>query len=163
LSQPTEPEVIVDSKEETNSEQAEEVDLSVENAVAAYRKIKEFNKELTDKEIVTLDKECQVIEDRKTVEVDPLHESKEISVSGKIKVGIGPPVLTRFEKARIMGARALQLSLGAPAFLEIKDSMHTSLDIAMAELEQKVIPITIRRTLPNGDYQNIPIDHFVEY
>ncbi|MDO8640565.1 MAG: DNA-directed RNA polymerase subunit K, partial [Nitrosarchaeum sp.] len=35
-----------------------------------------------------------------------------------------------------------------------------SLDIAMEELEQRVIPITIRRVLPNGDYQNIPIDYF---
>ena len=30
----------------------------------------------------------------------------------------------------------------------------------MEELEKKVIPITIRRVLPNGDYQNIPIDYF---
>nr|AIF16854.1 hypothetical protein [uncultured marine thaumarchaeote KM3_75_C11] len=30
----------------------------------------------------------------------------------------------------------------------------------MEELRQKVIPIVIRRTLPNGDYQNIPIDQF---
>ena len=72
----------------------------------------------------------------------------------------GPPTLTRFEKARIMGARALQLSLGAPIFIEIPKNATTSLEIAMEELKQRVIPIVIKRTLPNGDYQNIPIDQF---
>jgi len=73
---------------------------------------------------------------------------------------IGPPTLTRFEKARIMGARALQLSLGAPPFIEIPKTATTSLDIALEELEQRAIPIIIRRKLPNGDFQNIPIDYF---
>ena len=69
-------------------------------------------------------------------------------------------MLTRFEKARIMGARTLQLSLGAPVFIEIPKNATTSLEIAMEELKQRVIPIVIKRTLPNGDYQNIPLDKF---
>ena len=84
----------------------------------------------------------------------------ELSVDGKILMG--PPTLTRFEKARIMGARALQLSLGAPPFIDIPVSAITSLDISMKELEERVIPITIRRVLPNGDYQNIPLFDFKE-
>ena len=68
--------------------------------------------------------------------------------------------LTRFEKARIMGARALQLSLGAPPFIAIPKTARTSLDIAMEELDRRVIPIVIKRKLPNGDYQNLPIDYF---
>jgi len=73
---------------------------------------------------------------------------------------MGPPTLTRFEKARIMGARALQLSLGAPPFIDIPQSATTSLEIAMEELEDRVIPITIRRVNPNGDFQNIPLFNF---
>ena len=76
------------------------------------------------------------------------------------KILMGPPNLTRFEKARIMGARALQLSLGAPTFIEIPEDAATSLDIAMEELEQRLIPISIRRLLPNGDFQNIPLFEF---
>ena len=72
----------------------------------------------------------------------------------------GPPTLTRFEQARIMGACALQLSLGAPVFIEIPKNATTSLEIAMEELKQRVIPIVIKRTLPNGDYQNLSIDQF---
>jgi len=99
------------------------------------------------------------IENREIIESSVEHEPVEIPCE-KGKVTIGPPKLTRFEKARIMGARALQLSLGAPPFIPIPKTARISLDISMAELEQKVIPITIRRVLPNGDYQNIPINYF---
>lgn len=143
-----------------NIEEDVTVGKSMNDAIAAYRKIKEGKRELTDKEIATLDKECQVIHDREVIENDTIHEPVEIEITGKGKIQMGPPTLTRFEKARIMGARALQLSLGAPPFIEIPENAKTSLDIALVELEQRVIPITIRRSLPNGDYQNIPINFF---
>jgi len=130
------------------------------DALSAYRKIKEGKKELSEKELLALDKECKIIEDREIIELDTIHEPQEIEMTGKGKIQIGPPTLTRFEKARIMGARALQLSLGAPPFIEIPENAKTSLDIALVELEQRVIPIIIRRALPNGDYQNIPINFF---
>ena len=107
-----------------------------------------------------MEKECEAIRQRDIIDVDAPHEIMEISADGKILMG--PPTLTRFEKARIMGARALQLSLGAPPFIDIPVSAPTSLDISMKELEERVIPITIRRVLPNGDYQNIPLLDFKE-
>jgi DNA-directed RNA polymerase I, II, and III subunit RPABC2 len=131
------------------------------NAISAYRKIKEGKIELTEKEQILLDKECQIIEEREVIEVDPVHEPVEIELPAKGKIQMGPPTLTRFEKARIVGARSLQLSLGAPPFIEIPKNARTSLDIAMEELDRKVIPIIIRRVLPNGDFQNIPIDYFI--
>ena len=133
---------------------------SVQDAITAYRKIKEGKTELTEKEQIVLDDECKAIEEREIIELDPVHEPVEIELTGKGKIQTGPPTLTRFEKARIMGARALQLSLGAPPFIEIPKTARTSLDIAMEELEKRVIPIVIRRVLPNGDYQNIPIEYF---
>jgi len=137
-----------------------DVTKTVDAAISAYRKIKEGKKELTEKELEVLDKECKIIQDREIIENDPVHEAVELEPSTKGKIMIGPPTLTRFEKARIMGARALQLSLGAPPFIEIPKTASISLDIALLELEQRVIPIIIRRKLPNGDYQNIPIDFF---
>ena len=115
--------------------------------------------ELTEKELAQIDKECEIIRNREIITQDTEHKPVEI-VSDDGKVITGPPTLTRFEKARIMGARALQLSLGATVFIEIPKNATTSLEIAMEELKQRVIPIVIRRTLPNGDYQNIPIDQF---
>ena len=70
---------------------------------------------------------------------------------------IGPPKLTRFERARIVGARALQISLGAPILAPLKDRIIDPIDIAVVELREKVLPITIRRTLPEGSYQDIPL------
>jgi DNA-directed RNA polymerases I, II, and III subunit RPABC2 len=74
------------------------------------------------------------------------------------QVMIGPLSLTRFEKARITGARSLQLSLGAPALVAITDGITDSISLAVAELKAKALPISIRRILPNGLYQDIPID-----
>jgi DNA-directed RNA polymerase subunit K/omega len=70
---------------------------------------------------------------------------------------IGPDHLTRFERARITGARALQLSFGAPPLIEISAELADAMSIAKAELESKAIPISIRRTLPSGEFQNIPV------
>ena len=74
------------------------------------------------------------------------------------QVTIGPPKLTRFERARIIGARSLQLALGAPPFVKVSASVHSPIDIAVSELEEKVLPINIRRTLPDGEYEDIPLD-----
>ena len=136
------------------------LDSSVEDAITLYRKVREGkNKELTEKEIANIDKECEIIRNRQVITKDLQHKPVEITNKDGLVV-TGPPTLTRFEKARIMGARALQLSLGAPIFIEIPKNATTSLEIAMEELKQRVIPIVIKRTLPNGDYQNIPIDQF---
>ena len=73
------------------------------------------------------------------------------------EIKVGPPKLTRFEKARIVGARSLQLAMGAPAFVTIEKSLRDPITIAMAELEEGGLPVSIRRTLPNGVFQDIPI------
>jgi DNA-directed RNA polymerase I, II, and III subunit RPABC2 len=73
------------------------------------------------------------------------------------KILIGPPKLTRFERARIVGARSLQISMGAPLLIEPPEGLRTSVDLAMKELEAGVLPITIRRRLPDGTYQDIPV------
>lgn len=75
---------------------------------------------------------------------------------------IGPPKLTRFEKARIVGARALQIAMGAPILVEPPRSNASPIDIALLELEASVLPITIRRTLPDGTYQDIPLKWLLE-
>ena len=128
-----------------------------------YRKLRESevtkDGDISEKDQAIIDKECEVIKKREIIERDPIHEPIEI-INKKGPVGTGPPTLTRFEKARIMGARALQLSFGAPCFIEIPKNATTSLEIAMEELNKRVIPIIIKRTLPNGDFQNIPLNQF---
>jgi DNA-directed RNA polymerases I, II, and III subunit RPABC2 len=71
-------------------------------------------------------------------------------------INVGPPKITRFEKARIVGARALQISMGAPILVDAEENTNP-IDIAIAELEAGILPITIRRTLPDGTFQDIPL------
>ena len=150
----------VDQANSIEKNNTEVVDKSVDNAIALYRRTRESkDKDLTEKEIAEIDKECEIIRNREIITKDTQYEPIEITNAGG-KIVTGPPTLTRFEKARIMGARALQLSLGAPVFIEIPKNATTSLEIAMEELKQRVIPIVIKRTLPNGAYQNLSIDQF---
>ena len=157
-------EVKVDSSEAEILDSEVDVNLGLTKALDTYRKLIEKNTDnptepLSDKQQANLENKIKEIQDREVVEKIEDHEPVEIPCE-KEKITIGPPTLTRFEKARIMGARALQLSLGAPPFITIPKNARISLDISMEELEKRVIPITIRRVLPNGDYQNIPIDYF---
>ena len=158
IEEATEDEIIKPESEEIDPDAEVSVHATMEKAIENYKKIKEANRELTEKEQDELEKECEAIRQREIIDIDEQHEAVELTADGKILMG--PPTLTRFEKARIMGARALQLSLGAPPFIDIPVSAATSLDISMKELEERVIPITIRRVLPNGDYQNIPLFDF---
>jgi DNA-directed RNA polymerase subunit K/omega len=58
-------------------------------------------------------------------------------------------VLTRFERARIIGARALQISMGAPVLTKTTKTM-SNIDIARQEFDEAVLPIAVIRRLPEG-------------
>ena len=150
-----------DSKKSNVDKNAKNLlDGSTEKAIEQYKKLREDSDvELTEKQIAEIDKQCEIIRNREIITQDTEHKAVEINTKND-EVVTGPPTLTRFEKARIMGARALQLSLGAPVFITIPKNTISSLEIAMEELKQRVIPIVIKRTLPNQDYQNIPLDKF---
>ena len=55
---------------------------------------------------------------------------------------------TRFEVARLLGARTLQIALGAPVL--VKTELSNPNPIAKAEFMEKMLPITVKRKLPNG-------------
>ena len=78
------------------------------------------------------------------------------------EIRIGPPKLTRFERARIVGARALQISLGAPILVELPPSVTDPIDIALRELREDVLPMTLRRVLPDNTYQDIALSDLLE-
>ena len=76
-------------------------------------------------------------------------------------VKIGPIFLTRYEKARIVGARALQISFGAPILVNKPIDMIDPIKIAQLELRSKILPLTIRRKYPSEEYQDIPINRLI--
>ena len=116
----------IDSEDQSNSikEDTESVDEAVEKAIELFRKVREGgNADLTEKEIAEISKECEIIRNRKIITKDLEHEPTEITDKNN-RIVTGPPTLTRFERARIMGARALQLSLGAPVFRKFQKMQH---------------------------------------
>ena len=54
--------------------------------------------------------------------------------------------LTRFEKTRIISARALQISMGAPVLIKI--DLYEPREISKAEFDKGILPITVKRTMP---------------
>jgi DNA-directed RNA polymerase subunit K/omega len=47
--------------------------------------------------------------------------------------------------------------MGAPILIEVEGGFNSPIDIALQELESNILPITIRRTLPDGTFQDIPL------
>jgi DNA-directed RNA polymerase subunit K len=54
---------------------------------------------------------------------------------------------TRFEKARIIGARALQIAMGAPILVKIPKNVIDPVQIALIEFKEDAIPITVKRKI----------------
>lgn len=61
--------------------------------------------------------------------------------------------LTRFEKARVLGARALQVSLGAPVLVKTKEI--NPVEIAREELSKSAIKILVIRKYPDGTEERL--------
>lgn len=70
------------------------------------------------------------------------------------------PYMTKYERARILGTRALQISMNAPVLVQL-DGETDPLEIAGKELREKRIPFTIRRYLPDGSYEDWGVDELI--
>jgi DNA-directed RNA polymerases I, II, and III subunit RPABC2 len=67
------------------------------------------------------------------------------------------PILTRYEKSKIIGLRAKQINSGSELFIKASSNIIDGITLATMELKQKKIPFIIRRPLPDGtnEYWNI--------
>jgi DNA-directed RNA polymerase subunit K/omega len=110
-------------------------------------KLKKFDKELRDDYLVNFHPESliqnydeiynlsRVVRDANGVVVDNLHKTL--------------PMMTKYEKTRILGQRAKQINDGATPFVKVPEGVIDGYLIALKELEEKKIPFIIRRPLPN--------------
>ncbi|XP_072019154.1 DNA-directed RNA polymerases I, II, and III subunit RPABC2-like [Amphiura filiformis] len=73
---------------------------------------------------------------------------------------ITTPYMTKYERARVLGTRALQIAMNAPVMVELEGETDP-LQIAMKELKARKIPIIIRRYLPDGSYEDWGIDELI--
>lgn len=91
-------------------------------------------------------------------ELQKLHIARSID-----EIRIGPKRLTKYERARVIAARALQLAMGAPPLIDVsKLGVYDPVLIAEKELSLGILPILIKREKPNGEFQLIPLKVLVE-
>tara|TARA_B100001758_G_scaffold243999_1_gene254681 strand:- start:280 stop:909 length:630 start_codon:yes stop_codon:yes gene_type:complete len=96
--------------------------------------------QISEKELHTL---SNVVKDKNGVIIDPLHRTI--------------PIMTKYEKAKIIGIRAQQINSGSEPFIAVDPNIIDGLTIANEELKKRKIPFIIRRPMPNGasEYWNI--------
>eukprot|EP00924_Labyrinthula_sp_SR-Ha-C_P005350 maker-scaffold_1-snap-gene-29.41-mRNA-1 protein AED:0.24 eAED:0.24 QI:58/0.5/0.66/1/1/1/3/115/115 len=72
--------------------------------------------------------------------------------------------MTKYERARVLGTRALQISMNAPVLVEVLSKLHGETDalrIAQKELQQRKIPMIIRRHLPDGSHEDWRVNELI--
>jgi len=98
--------------------------------------ISDFHPEMQQHNYDEIESLCVIVRDSGGTIIDPLHKTL--------------PFLTKYEKARILGERAKQINAGAKPFVKIENNVIDGYLIALAELEQKMIPFIVKRPMPNG-------------
>ena len=88
------------------------------------------------------------------------HARQGFSKSGVPQERITTQYLTKYERARVLGTRALQISMNAPVMVDL-DGETDPLRIAQKELRERKIPIIIRRYLPDGSWEDWGIDELI--
>lgn len=128
--------------EENNDEESINDEDEDENSYEASEKIDDIK---TDNSIYD-DNDTDIFE-----QIDPEIELKRnLKVPDNERITI--PKLTKYEKVRLLGTRAKQISDGSKVFIKSK-KVRNAMDIAELELQYKVIPLKIKRPLPNGKYE----------
>jgi len=98
--------------------------------------------------------------DEGVVEVGDRPEDGMAGQAVAIEDRITTPYMTKYERARILGTRALQISMNAPVMVELEGETDP-LQIALKELRARKIPITVRRFLPDGSYEDWNVDELI--
>ncbi|KAG8898105.1 DNA-directed RNA polymerases I II and III subunit RPABC2 [Tulasnella sp. 403] len=75
-------------------------------------------------------------------------------------VRVTTPYMTKYERARVLGTRALQISMNAPVLVPLEGETDP-LEIAIKELSQRKIPLVIRRYLPDGSYEDWSVSELI--
>lgn len=120
-----------DEEDDANDNYLQKFNESLKTNVIA-----EHHPELIVQNFHEVDALCTIVRNADGIIIDPLHKTL--------------PFITKYEKAKVLGERAKQLNSGAEPFVEMGDEMIDGYLIAMAEFEQKKIPMIVRRPLPNG-------------
>ena len=110
------------------------------------------------------DAEAEGEGDGENIEVLPADEGAgaqgDLGPDGRKPEKTTTPYMTKYERARVLGTRALQIAMCAPVMVELEGETDP-LQIAMKELKQRKIPIIIRRYLPDNSYEDWAINELM--
>ena len=113
--------------------------------------IKKYHPDLMQSNYDEISALVKVVRDEQGNIIDPIHSTI--------------PILTKFERARVLGLRAKQINNGADPFVEVPSNVIEGHIIAQMELQQRVLPFIIVRPLPNGkkEYWRIQDLKLIDY
>ncbi|WZY88931.1 hypothetical protein YC2023_045666 [Brassica napus] len=100
------------------------------------------------------------MKDNEDVDGEPLETEDKVETEPVQRPRKTSKFMTKYERARILGTRALQISMNAPVMVELEGETDP-LEIAMKELRQRKIPFTIRRYLPDGSFEEWGVDELI--
>ena len=121
-----------DDDDYDDEENYKKIEENIEEDTLSY--YHPFNKKINNSELASL---INVVRNKQNIIIDPLHRTL--------------PILTKYEKARILGVRAKQLNKGSEPYVKISDDIIDAFVIANKELKEKKLPFIIQRPLPNGN------------
>ncbi|CAO3689325.1 unnamed protein product [Umbelopsis vinacea] len=99
------------------------------------------------------DQDTAPVDDSRVEVLDDIMNGGETTELTESKERVTTPYMTKYERARVLGTRALQISLNAPVMIELNGESDP-LVIAMKELREKKIPLIVRRFLPDNSYED---------
>ena len=105
-----------------------------------------------DKEFEEEEEEGEESEEKESQILEQGDERRGNAITGEARTTT--PFLTKYEKARVIGARALQISKNAPILVSLNPGESDPILIAEKELRESKIPFIIRRFLPDGSYED---------
>ena len=108
--------------------------------------------ENVDKEFEETEEDGEESEEKESQILEQEDERRGNAITGEARTTT--PFLTKYEKARVIGARALQISKNAPILVNLNPGEYDPILIAEKELRESKIPFIIRRFLPDGSYED---------
>ena len=130
---PTNNQTLVDSDDDDSDDEALDNKFEIEGLNEFLSDYHPESKQHNYDEIYALSK---VVRDANGIIIDDLHRTL--------------PIMSKYEKTRILGQRAKQLNSGNKPFINVPKNVMDGYLIAQEELRQKKLPFIIRRPLPNG-------------
>lgn len=143
-------EILDDEEEEEEEEEEEDQDLEDDGYLMRFDEnmknnyILENHHDILQNSYEEIRSLSKVVRDVFGNVVDPLHKTI--------------PILTKYERARVLGIRAKQINNGAEPFIDVENDIIDGYIIAEKELESKKLPYIIVRPLPNGKKEYWPIE-----